>query len=89
MLQRVPYHRDREGEGTDVTPALTHLHTLKPKEMREDEDERDEEQTVAGRSKNVCCYRLAAGLREHVATHREDIGVGCRAANGAPRFPRQ
>ena len=71
--QGMSYHRDREREGADVAQALTDHHSLKPEEIGQDKDERNEEQSVARRSKDVGRHWFAAGLREHVSAHGEDV----------------
>lgn len=73
VRQGMSYNRDRDGESTDVAQALTDHHTLEAEEMGKDKNERNEEQSVARRSKDVGRHRFAAGLREHVSAHGEDV----------------
>ena len=48
---------------------MAHLYTQQSEEMREDEDERNEEESASGCRYDIGSDRLADGLHQHVSKH--------------------
>lgn len=73
MFERMRHDRNRKREGAKVADGLAHLHAHQSEEVRKNEDQRDEEESAAGRGQQVGGHWLAARLGQHVARHDEAV----------------